>query len=208
MAMVVQGPRRTRKHKNLLVFSVHCFNKRFLVLKRLLSLHQKLNTLNQPFNKFNSFRAHQRLERLRKVSPPLSQQFSYNSVSCMRSKRVKTRLSISSYVSHISLSFLSYQLSSVLTHPVHFFFSLVPCHVKLLRLFRLLKYHSVDLFFVMSDYRTSKPYRLRAFKLILYLSVAMHWVACLYYTISEYEGLGTNDWVYTETKTGGDHFAR
>ncbi|XP_074627636.1 cyclic nucleotide-gated channel alpha-3-like isoform X1 [Acropora palmata] len=83
-----------------------------------------------------------------------------------------------------------------------------PCHVKLLRLFRLLKYHSVDLFFVMSDYRTSKPYRLRAFKLILYLSVAMHWVACLYYTISEYEGLGTNDWVYTETKTGGDHFAR
>lgn len=61
---------------------------------------------------------------------------------------------------------------------------------------------------MMSDYRTSRPYRLRAFKLILYLSVAMHWGACLYYTISEYEGLGTNDWVYTETKTGGDHFTR
>ena len=60
----------------------------------------------------------------------------------------------------------------------------------------------------MSDYRTSKPNRLRASKLILYLSVAMHWVACLYYAISEYEGLGTNDWVYTETVKGGDPLSR
>ena len=60
----------------------------------------------------------------------------------------------------------------------------------------------------MSDYRTSKPNRLRAFKLILYLSVAMHWVACLYYTISEYEGLGSNEWVYGETEKGGDSFTR
>ena len=89
-----------------------------------------------------------------------------------------------------------------------FAFSLVPCHISLLRLSRLLKWHSVETFFFLSDYRTSKPNRLRAFKLILYLSVAMHWVACLYYTISEYEGLGTNDWVYTETSKGGDHFAR
>jgi len=36
----------------------------------------------------------------------------------------------------------------------------------------------------------------------------MHWVACLYYTISEYEGLGTNDWVYTETEQEGDPFTR
>ena len=66
----------------------------------------------------------------------------------------------------------------------------------------------METFFLLSDYRTSQPNRLRAFKLILYLSVAMHWVACLYYTISEYEGLGTNDWVYTETEKGGDHFTR
>ena len=89
-----------------------------------------------------------------------------------------------------------------------FFFSLVPCQISLLRLSRLLKWHSVETFFFLSDYRTSKPNRLRAFKLILYLSVAMHWVACLYYTISEYEGLGTNDWVYTETEKGGDRFIR
>ena len=88
------------------------------------------------------------------------------------------------------------------------FSSLVPCHVSLLRLSRLLKWHSVETFFFLSDYKTSKPNRLRAFKLILYLSVAMHWVACIYYTISEYEGLGTNDWVYTETEKGGDRFIR
>ena len=41
MAMLVQGPRCTRKHNNLLLISVHCFNRRFLVVKRLLSLHQK-----------------------------------------------------------------------------------------------------------------------------------------------------------------------
>ncbi|KAL9957859.1 hypothetical protein ACROYT_G034809 [Oculina patagonica] len=85
---------------------------------------------------------------------------------------------------------------------------LFPCHVSLLRLPRLLKWHSVETFFYLSDYRTSQPNRLRVFKLIMYLSVAMHWVACLYYTISEYEGLGTNDWVYTETEKGGDHFTR
>ena len=95
-----------------------------------------------------------------------------------------------------------------------FFFSLslslrlVPCHFSLFRLPRLLKWHSVETFFLMSDYRTSKPNRLRASKLILYLSVAMHWVACLYYAISEYEGLGTNDWVYTETVKGGDPLSR
>lgn len=85
---------------------------------------------------------------------------------------------------------------------------LFPCDAKFLRLPRLLKWHSVETFFLMSDYRTSKPNRLRAFKLILYLSVAMHWVACLYYTISEYEGLGSNEWVYGETEKGGDSFTR
>ena len=85
---------------------------------------------------------------------------------------------------------------------------LVPCHFSLFRLPRLLKWHSVETFFLMSDYRTSKPNRLRASKLILYLSVAMHWVACLYFAISEYEGLGTNDWVYTETVKGGDPLSR
>ncbi|PFX23116.1 Cyclic nucleotide-gated cation channel alpha-3 [Stylophora pistillata] len=84
----------------------------------------------------------------------------------------------------------------------------LPCHFSLFRLPRLLKWHSVETFFLMSDYRTSKPNRLRASKLILYLSVAMHWVACLYYAISEYEGLGTNDWVYTETEKGGDPLTR
>jgi len=68
---------------------------------------------------------------------------------------------------------------------------------------RLFKLHFLLGFFEISDLRTSKPNRLRAFKLTLYLGVAMHWVACVYYMISEYEGLGSNSWVYPKP-TGRD----
>lgn len=111
----------------------------------------------------------------------------------------KTDLLIAGFTAIINL---------VIKTPDCFAFLLVPCDAKFLRLPRLLKWHSVETFFLMSDYRTSKPNRLRAFKLILYLSVAMHWVACLYYTLSKYEGLGSNEWVYCETEKGGDSFTR
>ncbi|XP_048580019.1 cyclic nucleotide-gated cation channel alpha-3 isoform X2 [Nematostella vectensis] len=66
------------------------------------------------------------------------------------------------------------------------------------RCLRLLKWHCVLRFFVISDLRTNKPNRLRVVKLALYLGLALHWVACGYYMISEYEGLGSNSWVYPE----------
>ncbi|XP_078673175.1 cyclic nucleotide-gated channel alpha-3-like isoform X5 [Branchiostoma floridae x Branchiostoma belcheri] len=67
----------------------------------------------------------------------------------------------------------------------------------LLRLSRLLKLHSLAQFFDVTDSRISNPNRLRAFKLTMYLGVVIHWVGCFYYMLSEYEGLGTNDWVYS-----------
>ncbi|XP_078592690.1 cyclic nucleotide-gated channel alpha-3-like isoform X3 [Branchiostoma floridae x Branchiostoma japonicum] len=67
----------------------------------------------------------------------------------------------------------------------------------LLRLARLLKLHSLAQFFDVTDTRISNPNRLRAFKLTMYLGVVIHWVGCFYYMLSEYEGLGTNDWVYS-----------
>ena len=70
----------------------------------------------------------------------------------------------------------------------------------LLRFLRLVKLQCAVKFFFLTEYRTSKPNRLRAAKLILYLVIAMHWVACLYYMISEHEGLGSNDWVYPREK--------
>ncbi|CAL1534599.1 unnamed protein product, partial [Lymnaea stagnalis] len=65
-----------------------------------------------------------------------------------------------------------------------------------LRLNRLLKCHSMESFFHKTESRTNKPNLLRAFKLSLHLGVVIHWIACLYYMLSEYEGLGVNEWVY------------
>ncbi|CAH1791706.1 unnamed protein product, partial [Owenia fusiformis] len=66
----------------------------------------------------------------------------------------------------------------------------------IMRLPRLLKYHTMMKFFDVTDSRTSSPYRVRAFKLTLYLWVVIHWIACFYHVVSEYEGFGSNNWVY------------
>ncbi|KAL4238355.1 hypothetical protein ACF0H5_003067 [Mactra antiquata] len=44
--------------------------------------------------------------------------------------------------------------------------------------------------------RTRNPNLIRAFKLTLNLWVVIHWIGCIYYVLSEYEGLGSNSWVY------------
>ena len=30
----------------------------------------------------------------------------------------------------------------------------------------------------------------------MYLLLSIHWVACIYYSVSEYEGFGINSWVF------------
>ncbi|XP_060608225.1 cyclic nucleotide-gated channel rod photoreceptor subunit alpha-like [Ruditapes philippinarum] len=54
----------------------------------------------------------------------------------------------------------------------------------------------IDSFFYISGYRTRNPNLIRAFKLTLNLWVVIHWIGCVYYVLSEYEGLGSNSWVY------------
>ncbi|CAH1263152.1 CNGA3 [Branchiostoma lanceolatum] len=81
--------------------------------------------------------------------------------------------------------------------PFHTWSQLSGSSCLLLRLSRLLKLHSLAQFFDVTDSRISNPNRLRAFKLTMYLGVVIHWVGCFYYMLSEYEGLGTNDWVYS-----------
>ncbi|XP_022087663.1 cyclic nucleotide-gated channel rod photoreceptor subunit alpha-like isoform X1 [Acanthaster planci] len=68
--------------------------------------------------------------------------------------------------------------------------------IPVLRLPRLLKWHTMESFTAMSDTRTSNPNRVRAFKLIMYLGVIIHWIGCFYYMLSEVEGFGSNEWVY------------
>ncbi|XP_031549231.1 cyclic nucleotide-gated cation channel alpha-3-like isoform X2 [Actinia tenebrosa] len=81
-------------------------------------------------------------------------------------------------------------------------------HSPLFRIPRLFKWQCIVEFFEVSDLRTSKPNRLRAFKLTLYLGMAIHWVACVYYMISEYEGLGSNSWVYPAASGKDGRFSR
>lgn len=62
--------------------------------------------------------------------------------------------------------------------------------------------------FEMSDSRTSKPYGVRAFKLTIYLAIIVHWFACFYFMICEYEGFGSTGWTYPELKGNENRFIR
>ncbi|XP_063681761.1 cyclic nucleotide-gated channel rod photoreceptor subunit alpha-like isoform X2 [Bolinopsis microptera] len=65
-----------------------------------------------------------------------------------------------------------------------------------LRLFKLAKFYSMRRFFESFGSRTNSPGVMRAFCLIMYLLLSIHWVACIYYCVSEYEGFGRNSWVF------------
>ncbi|KAL3872523.1 hypothetical protein ACJMK2_035747, partial [Sinanodonta woodiana] len=69
----------------------------------------------------------------------------------------------------------------------------------LARVPRLLKYPAMARFFDATDSRTNNPYLVRALKLSLYLWTVIHWIGCIYYMVSLYEGLGVNAWVYPGT---------
>ncbi|XP_074659135.1 cyclic nucleotide-gated channel rod photoreceptor subunit alpha-like [Tubulanus polymorphus] len=69
-------------------------------------------------------------------------------------------------------------------------------YIPIVRIPRLLKVSTVGRFFDISDSRTSNPNIIRAMKLSMYLTLVIHWIACFYYMVSLYEGLGSNDWVY------------
>ncbi|XP_062576891.1 cyclic nucleotide-gated cation channel alpha-3-like, partial [Saccostrea cucullata] len=69
-------------------------------------------------------------------------------------------------------------------------------YIPLLRLPRLIKTYIVVRFFEVTDSRTSTPNRIRAIKLSLYLWLVIHWIGCVYYMLSEFEGRGSNEWVY------------
>jgi hypothetical protein len=54
----------------------------------------------------------------------------------------------------------------------------------ILRFPRFLKFPSLMKFFDMSDTQTNLPHLVRALRLTLYLTTAIHWIACFYYVIS------------------------
>ncbi|XP_041469671.1 cyclic nucleotide-gated cation channel alpha-3-like isoform X2 [Lytechinus variegatus] len=92
---------------------------------------------------------------------------------------------------------VAYEICRELLLPLRLFnISLPQISTPVLRLPKLLKWHSLDTFFAKWDSRTSNPNRLRAFKLSMYLAISIHWIGCFYYMLSEFEGFGVNAWVY------------
>ncbi|XP_076366629.1 cyclic nucleotide-gated channel alpha-3-like isoform X1 [Tachypleus tridentatus] len=83
-------------------------------------------------------------------------------------------------------------MSEVTYMPKHFL-----CTYGGARLTKLAKFHIPYKFYDLLDSRTSNPNGIRAFRLTLSLVTVIHWIGCLYYMVSEYEGLGSTGWVYT-----------
>ncbi|XP_054715828.1 cyclic nucleotide-gated cation channel alpha-3-like [Uloborus diversus] len=81
------------------------------------------------------------------------------------------------------------------------------CTAGAARLTRLLKFHILYKFYDLAESFTSNPHLIRVLRLFLNLAVIIHWIACLYYLLSEYEGLGSNAWVYTNA-TDQQRFSR
>ena len=76
------------------------------------------------------------------------------------------------------------------------------------RLNRLLRLDRLVEFLQRVESRTCYPNALRVGILGLVVVLAIHWNACIYYQLSAWIGLGSDDWVYTPTPQSGmaDHY--
>ncbi|XP_055929657.1 cyclic nucleotide-gated cation channel alpha-3-like isoform X2 [Argiope bruennichi] len=64
---------------------------------------------------------------------------------------------------------------------------------------KLMKFHILYKFYDLAESFTSNPHLIRVLRLFLNLAIIIHWIACSYYLLSEFEGLGSNEWVYTNS---------
>ena len=65
-----------------------------------------------------------------------------------------------------------------------------------LRFGRLVKAHRISLFFDRVEIYSGRPKLFNLLKLIHYLFLIIHWVACLYFLLSYLEGFGADKWVH------------
>ncbi len=65
-----------------------------------------------------------------------------------------------------------------------------------LRLNRLLRIHRMMQFFHLTESRTNFPNFVRVFILMVYITLIIHWNACIYFLISKRVGFGSDTWVY------------
>lgn len=67
-----------------------------------------------------------------------------------------------------------------------------------LRLVRLIKVYKLFKVKTSVEAKSSSPALLRVSILVHFMFLLIHWNACFYFMISEFEGLGTNAWVYPD----------
>lgn len=79
---------------------------------------------------------------------------------------------------------------------LYFLFGFEP----LFRLGKLLKCRRFFLFCERGEIYSGRPKLFNLIKLLHYLFLIIHWVACLYYIVSRYEGLGTGKWVHPKAE--------
>ena len=63
------------------------------------------------------------------------------------------------------------------------------------RFTRLLKLHRYFFFANLCEMRTNSPHAHRIARLMHALTLTIHWYACMFHSISVYEGRGSNEWV-------------
>jgi cyclic nucleotide gated channel alpha 3 len=69
-----------------------------------------------------------------------------------------------------------------------------------IRLNRIFKIHRMIQFFHWTESQTNYPNVIRVGILIVYITLIIHWNACVYYLISERVGFGEDTWVYPALK--------
>ncbi|XP_061707601.1 cyclic nucleotide-gated cation channel beta-3-like isoform X1 [Cydia pomonella] len=91
---------------------------------------------------------------------------------------------------------IQYKFDIISLTPLDFLYFYFGTHMVILRFPRLLKLQTFWEFNIAVDRVLSSPYVVRIGKTLVYIFYLIHLNACAYYTMSAYEGLGINNWVY------------
>ncbi|XP_073942158.1 cyclic nucleotide-gated channel beta-3-like isoform X1 [Choristoneura fumiferana] len=91
---------------------------------------------------------------------------------------------------------LQYKFDVVSLLPLDLLYIHFGTQMVILRLPRLLKLQTFWEFNLALDRVLSSPYVVRIGKTLFYIFYLIHINACAYYMMSDYEGIGSNDWVY------------
>ena len=97
---------------------------------------------------------------------------------------------------YLKSSIFKLDVISLLPFDLLYFVPYIGHRRVIVRINRLFRFHRLSQFFHRTESRTSYPNMFRVFILVLYITLIIHWNACIYFFISEKIGFGTDTWVY------------